>query len=214
MTIEDNTGKPLSTIWSNANKEDIGSGFRRARKAIVRDLLKQKKVDGKRTRKLSDVYRRIQYMDFEAEHSGRDRHPFLNGNSRFVFYRIRPPKLRKETPKIDKKIVNLKNKISASQKVKFASTLGANIDLTSKFFLEEILPRSQALMTAMSNVDEVMQQLTDEQAQLPIEFIKAKSREAINLRIIRFLADQYGLTKNEARLMRSEFIAKMTPPLF
>lgn len=206
----DTTGKALSSVWANAKPEDIGAGFRRANKAVVKEILRQKNTKNKR---LDAVYRKIQFMDMEAERSGRDKHPFLNGNSKFIFYVIRPPKLKKAESKI-KTAVNIKNKVSTTQRVKFTASLSANMERTTKFFVDEILPRSQALVTAVNNVDEVMQQMTDEKAGLPLDFIKAKSREAINLRIIRFLCKQYELNEKEAKLMYSEFIAKMKPPLF
>lgn len=210
--IDDNTGKALSSIWSGAKPEDIGAGFRRANTAVVREILRQKN-SSKKNRRLDKVYRKIQYMDLKAERSGRDRHPFLNGNSKFIFYLIKPPKLKKAESRTPT-AVNKTNKVAPNQRIRFAASVSEHLESTSKFFVEEILPRSMSLMTAITKVDELVHQLTEDNASLPIDFIKAKSREAINLRIIRFLCKQYQLNEKEAKLMYGEFIAKMKPPLF
>lgn len=212
--IDDNSGRAISTLWINASKDDIGSGFRRANRAVAREIVRRSK--NRKNQRMEDVYRRIRYQEVNDQRVGRARHPFLNGSSRFIFYVLKPPKLKKEPviKDVEKKVVNFQNKITARQRVSFVNDLGTNIEKTAKFFLEEILPKSQALLSAAQKVDEVTQQLTEEKAGLPIEFMKNKMREAINLRIIRHIASQYGLSKAEHKLLLGEFIAKSRRPLF
>lgn len=215
----DNSGKAISSAWSKATKEDIGSGFRRASSRVsqefaIREQQRQRGQRGQRGNQVDNTYEKFQRAEFHDKHTGRPRHPFMNGNSKHVFYLIRPPKLRVVKRQKFVAPINAHNIVTPDQRVKFASALGTNIDKTSKFFLEEILPRTEALITGLTNVDEVIQQLTDEKAALPVEFIKNKAREAVQLRIIRFICQQYGLTKGEGKLMCAEYIAKMKPALF
>ena len=212
--MNDLNSKSLSSVWNSAKPEDIGAGFKRANRAVAKKILEQQKPRSRGERRVDAAYRKIQFMDSKAERSGRDRHPFLNGNSRFIFYLIKKPTIVKRVAKNTQTPINFKNKVQPRQRTKFVSSLNENIDLTSKFLIEEILPKSQSLLTALGNVDEAMQQLTDEKAGLPVDFMKTKAREAIFLRIIRFLSNQYGLTKDEAKLLAAEFVAKAKPALF
>lgn len=208
-------GKALSPTWGSAQKEDIGSGFKRANKEIAARLIANGARSTKAERKIDAIYRKLQLQVNDDERQGVERHRFLNGNSRFIFYVIQPPKIkRKPRQGQAERPVNAKNTISPTQRLKFAKDLGSNIDRTTKFFVEDILPKTGALLTGLANADEVMQQIADEKAKLPLEFIKKKAADAVFLRIIRFISQQYGLTKEEQKLMVAEFVAKSKPPLF
>lgn len=207
-------GKALSPLWGEAKAEDIGSGFRRANKEIARQLIERGTHSTKTGRKIDAIYRKLQMMENDDERQGVERHRFLNGNSKFIFYVLRPPKMVPRQTKRTSRAVNSENTVSSKQRLKFAKDLGSNIDRTTRFFAEEIMPKSESLLTSLANVDEVMQQLTDDKARLPIEFIKKKVTDAVFLRIIRFISQQYGLNKEEQKLMVAEFVAKSKPPLF
>lgn len=208
-------GQALSRAWGSVQAEDIGSGFRRANKEIAKQLIEKSASSSKTGQKMDALYRKIQMMENEDERQGRERHRFINGSSRFIFYVLRPPKIIKRRKVADSaRPVNAQNTITNRQRIKFAVEIGANIDKTTKFFVDEILPKTEALVTSMTNIDEVMQQLTDDRAKLPMEFMKKKVTDAVFLRIIRFVSQQYDLTKAEQKLMLAEFIAKSRPPLF
>ncbi len=203
-------------MWGNVKAEDIGSGFRRANKEIADQLIAKGKTSSQEGRRIDALYRKLHQMEDNDERNGRERHKFLNGNSRFIFYVLRPPKIIRGASKKKSAInaINAQNTVTPKQRVKFAHELGTNIDRTTKFFVEEILPRTEAIVTSLTNVDEVMQQIADDKARLPTEFIKRKVTDAVYLRIIRFISSQYGLNKEEQKLMLAEFVAKSRPPLF
>lgn len=203
--------KSLSTVWANVDKEDIGAGFKRANRSVKKRLLAKSK--GPEGQRVDSAYRKLDFMNVQDQRTGRDRHPFLNGNSRFIFYVLKPPKIVRQKSKHPVP-VNYKNKVQPKQRLRFTASLNENIEQTTKFFIEELLPKTQSLMTAISNIDEVMQQITDDKAGIPLEFIKTKAREAAIIRILRFLSGQYGLTKEEQKLLAAEFISKMKPALF
>jgi len=210
------SGEGPSPVWGLVQKEDIGSGFKRATKAAKKEFIRRalEKSKGKE-KSVEHIYQKMKMMDAKAERQGHSRHRFLNGKNHFIFYVLRPPKIlkvKKAPP--EQKAVNYKNKVTHRQRELFTKQLMANVDKTSKFFLEEVMPRTQSLLTALDNVDEMMQQLTDGKAGFPLDFIKGKVRDATHLRIIRFLVDQYELTRSEARLMRAEYIARAKSSVF
>jgi hypothetical protein len=206
----------LSPIWASVQLDDIGAGYKKATKSIAKQA-SLPKGKTKADRKIHSIYRRLHILESEDERRGRERHKFLNGNSRFIFYVLKPPVLIKKPKRkdvIERQAINAKTRIAPATRAKFASTLGLNIDRTTKFFVEEILPRTESLFTATANIDEIVQQITDDGAKLPMEFIRRKMTEAVHLRIVRFIGQQFNLTKEEQKLLLAEWIAKTKPPLF
>jgi hypothetical protein len=130
--------------------------------------------------------------------------PFLRGKSDFIFFVVKP----KFKTRVKKKVVtplNLNNKLGKSQRKKISRLIGENIDDFAAFFLEEILPVSLAIPSAGQKVDELMLQLIDDKANLPMSFIQAKATQAVSLRIIRRISQKFNLNKEEQKLMFREY---------
>lgn len=130
--------------------------------------------------------------------------PFLRGSSDFIFFVVKP----KFKAKVNKKIVapiNLNNKLSPQNKKKIAKKIGINIDDFAAFFMEDILPVSLSITSAGKKVDEMMQQLIDDKANLPMAFIQAKASQAVGIRIIRRICEKFSLTKAEQAMMFREY---------
>lgn len=204
--------KDPSSVWNTATREDIGTAFKVARGRAKLELdRKTKEVARAEEQRLRDENRVKTIMDRAAgivnrtEVKGEQRHPFLNGRNRFIFYRIKVPKNQSKKKSTKVEPINYKNKVTKKQSVEFTTSLGANIEQASNFFLREIMPLSLSLMSSVERVDEIVQQLTEDKAELPIDFIKNKAKDAVHLRIIRFLCDSYGLNKNERRMMTVEY---------
>lgn len=155
--------------------------------------------------KLSDIgnnYEILQEVPVLEEYKFNN--PYLRGQSEFIFFRVRPKFKRKEKKKIITPI-NLNSKLSKQQKKKISRRIGENIEDFSTFFMEEILPVSLSISSAGQKVDELMQQLIDQKANLPMSFIQAKATQAVSLRIIRRLCQKFQLTKDEQRMMFREY---------
>ena len=155
--------------------------------------------------KLDDIgegYQIIQEVPILDEYSFYN--PFLRGSSDFIFFIIKP----KFKAKAKKKVVtpiNLNNKLTPQAKRKIAKRIGINIDDFAAFFIDEILPVSLSIASAGHKVDEMMQQLIDDKANLPMKFIQAKASQAVSIRIIRRICEKFGLTKDEQRMMFREY---------
>jgi len=130
--------------------------------------------------------------------------PFLRGRSEFIYFTIRPRYSVRKKKKVVTPI-NLDSKLDKGTRHKISKTLGVNIEDFSKFFLDEILPISMSIPSAGQRVDEIMQQLIDEKANLPMNFIQGKALQAICLRIIRFVSQKFNLTKAETKMMFREY---------
>ena len=228
--------KVISESWIDATSEDIGSGFRRVEidpfaerpksnsSPFVRDpsktamprtmarklkKLKKRSKSGKIT--VQSVMQDSQNLIHKKEMSGERRHRFLNGNSQFVFYRLRVNVATlKNTPREISEI-NYKNKLDPRQRKKFTESLDKALIKQSNFYLEEVLPRTNALMSALQRVDELSLQMFDSKSDMPVEFIKNKTREAVQLRIIRHICETYELTNEERKLMINEYKIKRNP---
>jgi hypothetical protein len=131
--------------------------------------------------------------------------PFLRGQSEFIFFVVKPKYKVKEKKKVVTPL-NLNSKLSKPQKRKISRAIGDNIEDFSTFFMEEILPVSLAISSAGQKVDELIQQLIDDKANLPMSFIQAKATQAVCLRIIRRISQKFKLTKDEQRMMFREYL--------
>jgi hypothetical protein len=143
---------------------------------------------------------------------------FLMGNNRFIFYIIKADasalKKKAEKNKRKPKAVNYANPIEDGPKRKFVTQLKTQIDKTSNFLWNEILPMTNSLMTAIERVDDFSQQVLDEASGVPIKVLQRKMEDAVSLRIIRHVADQFKLTKEERVLFTAEFRTKLPSGMF
>lgn len=218
-------------MWNSVRPEDINAGFRAASKETERRLNKRKSVvisTGrsakdvldfeiskaiKITEKLNSNQRMAKAIDkklSEPDRSGLDK--FMIGNSRFFFYRIRVVtstlKNKKKKPKrvIDKKIPEHK-------KIKFVKDLRSNIERFTDFVWEEILPVTMSFHTALDDVENYALQVIDDRTGFNKDVLIKKAGDAVNLRIIRYLAEAFNLTEEEKTLFTIELRARGLPPI-
>lgn len=164
-----------SSRWDKVDANDIGEGFA--------------SLDGD-----FDFERRE--SEFIVEFSNK----FVHGSSDFVFFTVIPRvKVKKKKKKVP---INIRNKVTPEETRHFVKKVDRSITATSNFFMRELLPLSMSLNSAIDRVNEKTQQLTQEKAELPADFIRSRASAAISLRILRFLTEQFGLTKEEAELLR------------
>lgn len=224
--------KVISEAWIGAKPDDIGSGFRTVEidpfakrgvqetesrsktqlpRTVARKLKDSKRRGSKRPTTIQEVMRSAANLEYKKEQAGERRHRFLNGSSSFVFYRLRVnTRELKNTPKAVSSL-NFKNKLKVSEKTAFARSLQESIQKQSDFYIEEILPKTNALMSALQRVDELSLQMFEAKSDLPVDFIRGKSREAVQLLIIRHLCEVYELTTEERKLMINEYRLKRNP---
>lgn len=184
----------LSHSWASARREDIGGGFRRASDKN-REELTRKNVETAAVRAKRSVTKKA--------HEGEERHPFLNGRNKFIFYKLSvqpPPKKRKKIEALTKV-----STVEPAQRRLFESQLGRNIDRAVQFYVNEIMPISLSTLTAASRVDEIISQMTEDKANLPVDYIRQKTTNAIQLRIIRFISETYKLTPDEYKMLTAEY---------
>jgi hypothetical protein len=206
----------ISPVWSDVEIGDIGSGFRPASQNRKTELLS--KATAERARKellrassMSRTEKTMLRAERLRDRNSINKHPFIQGNSPFFFYVIKidvraVAAEAKERRKPRTTVYD--NTLSPQSKSKFIRNLGKNIDKTSQFFWEEIMPSSNALLSAVKRVEDFSQQALDSNAGLPVEYAKRKIIDAVNLRIIRHISDQFDLTKEERMMMTSEFRLK------
>lgn len=173
-----NRSRPDSR-WSNVNPDDIGEGFTKADSPFDSPFDNDKED-----------------TEFVAELSNK----FVTGSSEFVFFTVTPTV--KRTKKIRKAPLNAENKLTPQERQKFTRSLSRNIGQMSTFFMEEILPLSMSINPAVDRVDEKTMQMLNTAADLPKGFIQGQATMAIQLRVVRFIAEAYGLNEHETALLR------------
>lgn len=207
---------PISPLWNTAQAEDIGAGFRPAsqesKKVLLQRAVKQKAIARMlKEPNLSDEERAEWKAERLRRKAGSDRHPFLTGNSPFIYYvlqiDVKAKALKAKLARAPKKTV-FDNPLSVPDKSEFAAKLKSNIEDSADFFWRDILPVTNSVFSALKKVDDYSNQVSDEGAGLPVDFIKRKMVDAVNLRIIRHIADKMELSKEERKLMSAEYYAK------
>lgn len=170
-----------SSIWQGVNKEDIGSHF----KTIILD------EDTK-----EQNFQRIKDSDGFNNR-------FLLGRSKFISFDL-TPKFKVKKKRIVKPI-NLFNKLSKEEKIVINKKIGKNIEEFANFFMD-ILPITLSIPSASQKVDELVQQITGERANLPMSFVLNKTQDAVSLLVIRMISKKFKLTKRESTLMLREYL--------
>lgn len=154
----------------------------------------------------------------KAKSKRRHANKFLTGNNRFIFYLIKADaselKRKANERKRKPKVVDYANPIEDGTKRKFVTSLKTHIDKTANFLWNDVLPITNSLMTAVQRVDDYSQQVLDEPSGVPHSVIQRKMEDAVKLRIIRHIADQFKLTKEERVLFTSEFRTTLPNTVF
>lgn len=170
-----------SSTWSGVTAEDIGAHFQ----AVDFD-----EVFGDTRLKTLKV------RSFKNK--------FIKGRSPFITYtfKVKVHKAKSTKPKP----INENTKLTRSVKSKFVANLGDEIKALRDLFVSELLPVSLAIQSASEEVKDLTAQLVDEPVTIPVDFIRLKALQAIQLRVSRHMADRLKLTPAEAVQVYPEFI--------
>jgi hypothetical protein len=220
------THQRLSSIWDNAHADDIGTGFKAASSTSRRVLL-ARAVQAQAQKEMDELAampaeQRAAYAAEKRMKKAKGKrgsgNKFLTGTNRFIFYIIKADasalKKKAEKNKRKPKSVNYANPITDLPKRRFITQLKTQIDKTSNFLWNEILPMTNSLMTAIERVDDFSQQVLDEASGVPVKVLQRKMEDAVSLRIIRHVADQFKLTKEERVLFTAEYRTKLPSGMF
>jgi hypothetical protein len=178
-----------STMWNEVRKGEVGKGFM--------------PMDFERPEKKAKVRAKNRRESNDEERAGKNK--FVLGSSPMIWFWI-TPKVKQEKAKEKKKPINYQNKLDEKTRRHYTKVLEKNIDSTANFMVKDILPLTMSLHSGLERAKELVQQLLDvESLPLPEGYIQSKVSMAINLRIIRFVSDQYNLSDEERKLMALEY---------
>ncbi len=137
---------------------------------------------------------------------------FVRGKSRFVYY-VFTPKIKGYRDKIKKsKPINEGSTVSDKERTAWARSLAKNIHTTSRFLETELLPVTSAIHTAVLDSQERYSQLVDDpSAKLPLGFMVKKAAMAAQLKLIDHICDVMGLSTENRRLMKNEYLRLPDP---
>jgi hypothetical protein len=130
--------------------------------------------------------------------------PFILGKSRFIFFESTPV-YKVKTKKRVIAPLNLTTKLSKPRRARIKEKLHTNMQELEKFFMEDILPVTMSIGSAVANVDEMMTQLLDSKANLPLNFIQQQALKAASFRIIRMMGTKFKLNEKEQKMMFREY---------
>lgn len=133
---------------------------------------------------------------------------FITGRSKFITYTASPVLKYRRPKKEVKQAFNAHTKVSKNLRRTFSESLGENIKSWREMFVNDILPATLSIQTASEEVKEQLQQLVDDNIHIPVDYINVKTLQAVQLRIVRAVVEQFGLTPREAELMITEFLPK------
>jgi hypothetical protein len=176
-----------SALWAAVTPEDIGEGF-----VPIESFDRPAPV---KTRPFFEV------REFKNK--------FVSGSSSFVSYEVKPRLVKKQPKTKARTPFNSHTKITKTEKVKFAQQLEKNISVVNKLFLNEVLPVTLSIKSAIEDTKEKTVQLVGEAIDLPMDFYMVKAMQAVQLRIIRQLVEDFKLTPAEANLMVAEFLPRL-----
>lgn len=129
---------------------------------------------------------------------------FVKGKSPFITYTFKVKVHKAKQTKL--KPINENTKLTKTDKAKFVSSLGNEIKALRDLFISELLPVSLAIQSASEEVKDITAQLVDDSVSIPVDFIKLKALQAIQLRVARHMATRLKLTPAESVQVYPEFI--------
>jgi hypothetical protein len=134
-----------------------------------------------------------------------ENHKFVTGDSRFIYYVVTP--IFKKVAKTPARVpINAENKLTKKVREQFSSQLEASLERLSSFWLQDVLPQTMAVESALDKVDELVLQLTGGPANLPRDLVKRKYEQGISVKLLRFVAQSMKLTKTEHRMLLDHMI--------
>lgn len=137
---------------------------------------------------------------------GEKRNKFVSGASSFITYTIRD-RPRQEKKKVATAVntpVNEKARVTASQRKSMTAALDMEISSISDFLWSDILPFSLAWQTAVSNTEERLSQVIGAEKLPFMAYVKGRVSEAAQLRINRFISEQFKLEPKEAEMLQMQ----------
>lgn len=137
-------------------------------------------------------------------------HPFIEGDSPFIYYVLTPTFKKTAVPTV-KQPINIQNKLTKKEREAFTSKLDKSINKMALFWTDDLLPTTLALETALDKVEEFTQQAADVSANLSRETIKRRFQQVIDIRLLRFAADTIGITKEEHELLLQQLVQGPRP---
>lgn len=139
-------------------------------------------------------------------------HPFVEGDSKFIYYVMTP--VFEQVARTTKVPINAKNKLTKRMREQFSSQLEAAMERLSSFWVQDILPQTMAVESALDKVEELVLQLTGDAANLPRDMVKRRYEQSLNIKVLRYVSQTMGLTKKEHRMLLEHTVmpAKPTPP--
>lgn len=176
-----------SALWAAVKPDDIGEGF-----VAVESF---DRPEPSRSRSFFEL------REF--------RNKFVSGHSPFVSYEVTPRLVKVQKTVKTKKPFNSHTKVTKTERVRFAQSLEKNIGSVGRLFLNEVLPATLAIRSAVEDVKEKMSQLVGEPIDLPADFYYVKTIQAVQLRVIRQICEDLKLTPEEANLMVAEYLPRL-----
>jgi hypothetical protein len=145
-----------------------------------------------------------------ARHWGEKRNKFITGASRFISYEIKfdRKKAALERPSLNKKkSINELAKLTKNQRSSLTDAIQTQIKDASTFLWKEVLPLTLSWSTALQDTEERLLQVVGTE-KLPIGYIINRVTEAAHLKINRYIAGQFELTSEEAKILQLAITAR------
>lgn len=180
-----------SALWRTVSPEEIGEGF----------VALPDGEDSFRSTVKTVPQGFFELRDF--------RNRFITGKSSFIIYEVVPRLVKPKQSKPKRQIFNAHTKITKGEKVQFAKALEKNIQSVSRLFLQDLMPSTLAIHSAIEDVKEKLTQVVGESIGLPLDYYVVKSTQAVQLRIVRQICEDFSLTKDEAFLMTADFLPRL-----
>lgn len=210
-------------FWNNVTLDDIGAEFRPVVESALTMAERSRKAekearstfnhDQQQRRQSTQTRLNLEMAQLRAGEL--NPHPFLIGNSPFFFFQtkldITETVQRTKTKKTRALDKVFKTPLPEASKQKFVKRMGQSIERTVNFLWEDILPLTLSMNSSLLQVDDYVTQALDERIPLSVvrKQLENTSVTATHLRVLRFIGQQFNLSKEEQRLLSHEFYSRM-----